>query len=158
MFGVVRPTASRLVRDPWSDVARLHEEMDDLMARVLGATHPARLVDGQVGAAALPVELYETPDSYLLRAHLPGVAREDVNVEVEPNRISLWGERRAQTPEGAQALLNTAVYGRFRFQQEFPAELQTDGVEATYRDGILEIRLPKAQPARPQTRKVEIQG
>ena len=159
MTGLVRPAAlpRALAREPWSEVARLHQDMDDFVARVLGFTPLSRMVEGPA-VAALPLELYETAEGYLLRAHLAGVSREDVNLEIEGQKITLWGERRAQAPEGAQALISTAAFGRFRFEYELPVEVRADEVKATYRDGILEVSLPKVEAARPQARKVAIEG
>ena len=167
MFGLVRPTRgltgvqpSSMQRwDPWSDMERMRREMDDLVTRAFGFTPVQQLISGQGSTGLPPVELYETEDRFLLCAHLPGMAREDINLELQANRVALWGERRAQMPaEDAKTHLNTAAYGAFRFEYELPVEIQSDNAKATYRDGILEVALPKAESARPKSLKVAIEG
>src|SRR4051812_5070543 len=106
MFGLVRPSTSLARRepagtaqrrDPWTEVARLHQEMDDLAPGFFGYTPLSRMLN-EAPAAALPVELYEDEKQFTLRAHLPGVPREDINLEVTAARVALWGERRTPTP------------------------------------------------------------
>lgn len=165
MFGLVRPTQTptrtqpALDRwDPWADMERARREMDDLVTRAFGFTPFNRLWDG-VQAAAPPVELYETAEAFRLRVHLPGMSREDINLEVAENRVSVWGEHRTQGPaEDAKVHLNTAGYGRFRLDYELPVSVKTEEVQASYRDGILEVELPKVEVDRPKSIKVDIQG
>jgi HSP20 family protein len=166
MFGLVRPNTA-LARtqapdvqrwDPWSEMERMREEMDDIVTRAFGFTPINKLVE-RPGNWAAPVELHEEAGQYVLRAHLPGIPREDLNLEVTGNRIHLWCERRAQTPaDGAKVLVNTTSYGRISFAYEFPVELRKDEVKATYRDGVLEVILPKVEETRPESLKIAIEG
>lgn len=166
MFGLVRtnPTLSRpqssLERwDPWSEMDRVRRDMDELVTRAFGFTPFERLWNGASISAAPPVELYEMNDSFRLRAHLPGMSREDINLEVSDRRITVWGEHRVQpVPEEARTLVNTAGYGRFRLEYELSAGIKADEVRATYRDGILEVELPKVEEDRPKAIKVDIQS
>lgn len=166
MFGLVRTNPGATIQragqqrwDPWSDMERMRQEMDELVTRAFGFTPIQQLVGGPTAAGLPPVELYETEDRFLLRAHVPGMSREDLNLEVQAGKVALWGERRAQSPaEDAKVHVNTAVYGNFRFEYALPVEINADAAKATYRDGILEVTLPKAEPARPKSLKVAIEG
>jgi HSP20 family protein len=163
MFGLVRPSqvpARTPYRepqrwDPWSEMDQVRQQFDDLVTRSFGLTPLSRLIDP---GATLPVELYETADQFVLRAHLPGLSREDLNLQATANKITLWGERRPQTPENAKVLANTAAWGRFQFEYALPVEIKSDEVKAAYRNGILEVTLPKIEAARPQSVQVAIEG
>jgi HSP20 family protein len=146
MFGLVRPNTlpARTGRgdverwDPWTDLSRVRQEMDDLITRSFGLTPIGRLVDGPAAHGGLPIELQETDGQYTLRAHLPGMSREDIHLEVLENQLLLWGERPNAVPtEGAKVLYNSVGYGRFRFEYELPVEIRADAVTASYRDGVL---------------------
>jgi HSP20 family protein len=137
---------------------RMRREMDDVVTRAFGFTPLGRLYPETASRAALPVEFWETEEQYQLRAHLPGLSREDINLETTANKVALWGERRAQTPEDAKVHLSTATYGSFRFEYELPLEIKPDEVKATYRDGILEVVLPKIELPQAKSVKVNIEG
>lgn len=161
MFGLVRPNpslsrpAQQLQRlDPWSEMEQMRQDMDDLVTRAFGFTPLGRLYPETAARTVLPVEFWETDDQYQLRAHLPGLSREDINLETTANKIALWGERRAQTPENAKVHVSTAAYGAFRLEYELPAEIKPGEVKANYRDGILEVVLPKVE--QPQAKSVKI--
>ena len=167
MIGLVRPTQS-LVRartgaapanwSPWTEAERMRQEMDDLVTRFFGYTPLPQILEGAQGAN-LPVELYETGDTYHLRAYLPGMSREDINLEVTGERIRLWGEHRTQAPaEDAKVLWNSTNRGSFKFEFVLPAEIRTEDVQASYRDGVLEVQLRKLEPAKPEVVRVPIQG
>lgn len=165
MFGLVRPNQSlsrpgadlqRL--DPWSDMERMRRDMDEVVTRAFGFTPLGRLYPETGPRATLPIEFWETDEQFQLRAHVPGLAREDINLEATGNKVALWGERRAQTPENAKVHLSTAAYGSFRFETELPVEIQAEEVKATYRDGILEVVLPKIETPQAKSVKVNIEG
>jgi HSP20 family protein len=165
MFGLVRPSqslsrpAQELQRwDPWSDMERMRRDMDEVVTRAFGFTPLGRLYPETATRAVLPVEFWETDEQYQLRAHLPGIAREDINLETTANKVALWGERRAQTPENAKVHLSTATYGGFRFEYELPLEIKPEDVKATYRDGILDVVLPKIEAPQAKSVKVNIEG
>lgn len=168
MLELVRPTAlarrngnpaARPTRwDPWTEMARTRQEMDDLVTRVFGFTPLSQMVGGAAPGTP-PAEFYETAEQFVLRLHLPGMAREDINLEVNAERVALWGERRAQLPvEEAKVHFNTVGTGSFRFETALPVKIKPEEVRAGYRDGVLEVTLPKAEADKPNAIKVAIEG
>ena len=95
------------------------------------------------------VDVLESKDSYLLRAELPGMNREDFNLEVKNGMLTISGERKL---EELISGVNTAVLSAFRESSHArsicPQTVQQDGIQATYRDGILEIYVPKLDLAK----------
>ncbi|TMA63963.1 MAG: Hsp20/alpha crystallin family protein [Deltaproteobacteria bacterium] len=101
------------------------------------------------------VDVLESKDSYLIRAELPGMKREDIKVEVKDGTLVLSGERKSEKPaDGVEYRHVERVTAKFWRSFSLPETVKQDGIEATYKDGILEIRVPKAEEAKP--RQIEI--
>jgi HSP20 family protein len=98
-----------------------------------------------------PVDIYETDDALVLTVELPGVAKEDVNVEIHQNTLMLRGQRKP--PAGVQGDRYHRVeraYGAFQRAFTLPMLVEQDKVQASYKDGILELHLPKSEAAKPK--------
>jgi HSP20 family protein len=102
-----------------------------------------------------PVDVLEGKDSYLIRAELPGMKREDIKVEVKEGTLVLSGERKSEQPaEGVEYRHVERVNAKFWRSFSLPEAVKQDGIEAAYKDGVLEIRVPKAEEAKP--RQIEV--
>ena len=98
-----------------------------------------------------PVDILESKESYLVRAELPGMKREDLNLEVHDGVLTLSGERKFEEPANGVAYQRTErVAGKFSRSFYLPQTVRQDGINATYRDGILEIHIAKAEEAKPK--------
>jgi|SRR5919108_535870 HSP20 family protein len=101
------------------------------------------------------VDVLEGKDAYLIRAELPGMKREDIKVEVKDGTLVLSGESRSEKPaEGVEYRHVERIAAKFWRSFTLPETAKEDGIEATYKDGILEARVPKAETAKP--RQIEI--
>jgi HSP20 family protein len=98
------------------------------------------------------VETQEADDAYLVRAELPGMKREDVDVELIGNELRISGEVKE---EGSGKTLRHR-HGKFAYRTTVPADADPDNIDAQLTDGVLTVRLPKAAQA--QSRKIEIKG
>ena len=101
------------------------------------------------------VDVLESKDSYLIHAELPGMKREDIKVEVKDRALVLSGERKSEKPaEGIEYRHTERVPAKFWRSFTLPETVKQDGIEASYKDGVLEIRVPKVEKAMP--RQIEI--
>ena len=137
---------------PWSSdldssFEQLRREMENLFDRA-GARTTRR------AGAFPPVNLYETVDDYVLTAELPGVGAKDIDLSIERNRLTLRGERRIEHPSDASVHRVERQGGRFRRTIELPAEVDGARAEAAHRNGVLVLRIPKAEAHKP--RKIEV--
>jgi len=98
------------------------------------------------------VETEETDDAYLVRAELPGMKRDDVDVELRGNELPITGEVTEET--SGKTLRHRQ--GKFAYRATLPADADADKIDAQLADGILTVRLPKATKA--QTRKIDIKN
>ena len=139
--------------DAWNPFDELRRSMDALFERYGG---PA----GRSANAGVfpPVNLYETPDGFVLTAELPGLRAEDIQVSVEGKRITLRGERKIEYPVDAETSIHRLERssGVFRRTFELPVAVDTDKIEAAHRDGVLLVRVPKA--AEHQPRQIAVSG
>ncbi|MEO3756234.1 Hsp20/alpha crystallin family protein [Streptomyces sp. B6B3] len=101
--------------------------------------------EGRMAWAPL-ADLTETDDAYVLEAELPGVGREDVDVQIGRRELTISGEMREQGPDGILHR-RTRRTGRFEFQTALPGPVDGDTATARLNDGVLTVRLPKATDA-----------
>ncbi|MEX0802066.1 MAG: Hsp20/alpha crystallin family protein [Candidatus Binatia bacterium] len=104
------------------------------------------------------VDILESKEAYLLRAELPGMTKEDFNLEVKDGTLTLTGERKAVKPaDGVEYRSVERVNGKFVRSFTLPETVKHDGIQATYKDGILEIHIPKAEEAKPRQIDITVQ-
>jgi HSP20 family protein len=98
------------------------------------------------------VETEETDDAYVIRAELPGMKGDDVNIELSGNELRITGE--VSEDKSGEALRRRR--GKFAYRTTVPTDADTSKIDAQLNDGILTVRLPKAKEA--QTRKIEVKS
>jgi HSP20 family protein len=114
---------------------------------------------GGVGRGALPrVNIYQTEKDVVLKAEIPGVSKEDLNIYVDEGLVRLAGQiKRDQDFKDENVFRSERYHGGFSRSIPLPVEVNTDEAKAQYSDGILSITLPKAQPERIKGRRIDIQ-
>lgn len=147
---------SRYYSNPARDVASLQDEVERMfrtMVSGLGggdATTPA-------GAWGPALDVEETQDEFTLHIELPGVAPDDVEVSLEENVLTITGERRFYDGREADDFRRVERrFGRFHRAIRLPERVDSDKVDATYDNGLLLIRVPKAEEAKP--RRIEVKS
>lgn len=101
-----------------------------------------------------PVDIFETQEAFRIQADLPGVAKGDVQINVEKNVLTLSGERVAVKQEGTWHR-NERAYGKFSRSFTLPVGIDAEGIQASFENGLLTLTVPKKQEAR--SRQIEIQ-
>lgn len=138
----------RRTRSVWPEVRGLQREMESLFG-ALG------LPDGGSDLWAPAVDVEETADELVFRAELPGMSRDDIEVELEDGVLTIQGEKKYEKKQdNAQGLLYERRWGTFNRRFTLPRALAADGITADLRNGILTIRVPKAEEAK--GRKIEV--
>ena len=101
------------------------------------------------------VDIRETEDALVLTVELPGLTREDVQITLENNMLTLAGERNFEKESKGETFHRIErSYGAFSRAFTLPANVKTDKVEAVFNDGLLQVTLPKVEESKP--RKIEI--
>jgi HSP20 family protein len=139
--------------DPFRDLAVLQDRMNRLFGDAYG-----RREEGVLSAWVPAVDIYENEKKELvLKAELPDVAREDVSVTVENNTLTLSGERKLdQEVKKEQYHRIERAYGSFSRSFSLPATVDTGKIAAEFRNGVLTVRLPFREEAKPRSITVEV--
>jgi HSP20 family protein len=134
-----------LVRwDQVEGVNRVQSRINELFEDTFGRTRAQQ--SAATGVWYPPVDILESKDSYLIRAELPGMRIEDLKTEVNEGILTVSGERKFDEPANGVE----RVAGKFSRSFYLPQTVKHDDIKATYRDGILEVKVPKADEAKPR--------
>ena len=143
--------------DPFREISAAQERMN----RLLGDVY--RAADDDVmrrGAWAPPVDIYDSGSHELIiKAELPDMSKEDIDITVENNMLTLRGEKKmdsAMKEECCHRIERT--YGSFSRSFSLPATVDTTKVSADYKNGVLTIKLPVREEAKPKQIQVQVQG
>ena len=127
------------------ELARIQERINSLFEQALLPTDYDDPEGGLPGTWAPAVDIIETEDAYLLYAELPGVRREDIQLQVRDRRLELSG-RRQNLGENRNFLRMERSYGPFRRTFELGAPVDAESISAGFQQGILRVHIPKRTP------------
>ena len=134
---------------PMSELGQLNERMRRMLEQTFGG-----MLDEPAGWIPA-VDIEEREDAYVVEAEVPGVKREDVNIEVSGSELTISGELKDRERNGI-IRRRTRRVGRFEFRVALPSEVNPEGVDAKLNDGVLTVRVPKAERA--QRRRIEVKS
>jgi HSP20 family protein len=141
--------------EPFRDLLASQREFDRLFRDFFTPSPGEGELSTRTWAPA--VDIYETADSIVLKAELPGVDPKDVDVRIEENRLYLKGERRFEKEVKEENYHRVErSYGSFARSFALPNSIAADKVTAEYKDGVLSLTLPKREEAKPKAIKVEV--
>jgi HSP20 family protein len=140
--------------DPLSEMVTLRQAMDRLFEDSFVSPLTLRAYNGEAPAPALDV--HETGDEIVVTAALPGLKPEDVDITITGQTLSIRGEFKAdEKVERDQYLYRERRYGSFHRQLQLPVRVQGDAATATFEDGVLTLKIPKAEEVKPRQIKVK---
>ena len=144
--------------EPFRDMLSSMTAQRDLDRLLRGAFSPA-FGEGEVSTRtwAPPVDIYENGDNLVLKAELPGLSPEDVEIRVENNTLYLKGERNFEKEVKEQNYHRVErSYGTFTRTFSLPNSVDADKVAANFKDGVLTLTMPKKEEAKPKTIKINV--
>lgn len=138
------------------------DEMDRMMERFFGRTGPMwwpRLRWPEEVAMAFPsVDVFEDDDNVVVKAELPGVNKDDLDVNVEENTITISGEKKKEEKKEEKDYYRIErSYGSFKRSFSLPAEVESAKAKARFKDGVLEVTIPKSEKAKKKQIKVTVE-
>lgn len=142
--------------DPWKDLIALQERMNRLLEESFGRL---RKEEGLVSGAWTPaVDIYETENSLVVTAEIPGVSEKDIDVRIENNQLIIKGERKfeKETKEENYHRIER-IYGNFYRSFSLPSAVDHEKVKAEYKNGVLKIVLGKKEEIKPKQIKIEVE-
>ena len=128
--------------DPFRDLDRLTQQVFGTAAR----------------PAAMPIDAYRDGETFVVELDLPGVDASSVDLAVEKNVLTVHAERRRGLGDDVELLVGERSYGTFSRQLFLGESLDTDRIEAGYADGVLTLRIPVAEKAKPRRIPISVSG
>ena len=104
------------------------------------------------------VDIEEDDNNYLIRADVPGVEKKDIDVHLDNGVLSISGEKKVEkeTGKGTKQHRTERYYGSFSRRFTLPTAIKPDKVDASYKDGVLSLKIPKAEEAKPKSIEIKI--
>jgi len=141
--------------DPLRDLLSIQDRMNRLFEQTLSRSRTEEGISASTWAPA--VDIYETPETIVMKADLPGLTREDVEIEIRDDTLTIRGERRfAKDVQQENYLRIERAYGTFQRSFTLPTSVRQEQIRASFRDGVLELLLPKAEEAKPKKIAIEV--
>ena len=148
---------------PFMDLTRWERDMDRMMDDFLGRRFrpwwPDRwLRSDELEIRAPVIDLYEEKEDIVVKAELPGMTKENIEVNLTDHTLTIKGEKKKEEEIKEENYFRAErSYGSFRRALELPKDVHGDKVKASFKNGILEVRLPKTEQAKTKEMKVKVE-
>lgn len=145
-----------LVRwSPWREIDTLHHQMNRLFDDAIA---PTPWLDANKLPVVPAAELSETDQALQLKLEIPGIDAKDLDIQVTEKSVSISGERKSETKTEEEGVTRTEFrYGKFQRVIPLPIRIQNTDVQAEYKDGILNLTLPKAEAEKHKVVKINVE-
>jgi len=139
--------------DPFQNLSSLQEQVN----RLFETSFPRRSDNSALTAWAPAVDIFETENELVLKADLPDVNEKDLDIRVENNMLTIRGERKFEQEVKEENYLRIErTYGSFSRSFSLPNTVNTEGIKAEYKNGVLTVQLPKRAESKPKQVKVNV--
>ena len=146
--------------EPVREIQTVQNEMNRLFNTFFDAPSP----NANGGAAALrrwipAMDVVETDDHFVLRADLPGMTESDVNIELDDNVLTISGERKSEHEQSREGYYRVErASGSFSRSLTLPEGVDAEGIQASFDNGVLEVRIPKPEQHKPRKVQISVGG
>ncbi|HTS20116.1 MAG TPA: Hsp20/alpha crystallin family protein [Verrucomicrobiae bacterium] len=151
-MAMVRWTPRSDLWDPFASLSDIQDEMNRLFDTSLRRSG-SRALDGAFFA---PCDIFEEKDKLVIRMDLPGLRKDDVHVTLQQGLLTIKGERKADAPKDANYYAQERVSGTFTRTIQLPVSVEAGKIDASFRDGVLQVTLPKSEDAKPKQIEVKV--
>lgn len=142
-----------------SPFERMDEMFDEFVRKPFGRPFLSRFPRIMEEIAPSPsVDIFEEKDDIVLKTELPGMTKDDIEINLTGDMITLSGEKKKEEKiEEKNYYRHECLYGSFKRSFTLPAEVQSDKAKASFKNGILEVRIPKTEEAKKKAVKINIE-
>ncbi len=140
-----------LTRRPSRSLRSLQDEVNRVFEGLFPTGWDNDTSDAQTSMWTPRMDLTESDDAYHLQMDLPGLKKENVTIRVEDNRLMVRGERQEKTRQESDNMLHMERrFGSFYRTVRLPKSIHDEGIKASFKNGVLEINVPKAEISKPK--------
>lgn len=141
-----------------SPMAQMDRLFDEVFKRPFFSLWSPRFGAGEMEELYLPVDIFEDGESVVVKAEIPGIKKENVNVELTPDSITISGKKSGEERvEHKDYFRLERSYGSFTRSFQLPVETLTEKARAVFKDGVLEVRIPKSPAAKQHVKKLTVE-
>lgn len=145
------------VWEPYKGLNLFSESFHKLFEDTAKTLSRFEVEDRAAGGWAPSVDVYETKDSYIVNADLPGIKKEDIEINLKDNTLTVKGEKKYEAKSDKDNYVRVErKYGKFVRRFSLSDNVDTARIKATYKDGVLEIKIPKREEVAAKPVKVEV--
>jgi HSP20 family protein len=145
--------------EPVREINSLQNEMNRLFNTFFDSPAPANSAPAAQRRWVPAMDLIETPEDFVLRADLPGLAKGDVNIELDDNVLTISGERKAAHESEREGYYRVErAWGAFSRSLTLPEGVDPETVQAAFDRGVLEVRVPKPEQRKPRKVSISVGG
>ncbi|HEX3035019.1 MAG TPA: Hsp20/alpha crystallin family protein [Thermodesulfobacteriota bacterium] len=137
--------------NPWGEFNSLEKRVNRMFDETLRNLYPTERKEPQAGSWTPAADIYETESGYVVKADFPGVKKEDIQIDVHDGTLTLKAEKKFEKKESKDNYLRVErAYGSFVRSFRLPKNVDAEKIKAEYKDGVLEVTLPKKEEAKPK--------
>ena len=145
------------VLDPWKDFGSLQERINRMFDDTIRTLYPTDGEELEKDTWAPAVDIYETNDSFVVSADLPGLDKDEIQIDLKDNTLTLKGEKKFEEKVSKDNYIRVErTYGSFVRSFTLPQNVDPEKIKAKYKEGVLEVTIPKKEEAKPKQIKVEL--
>jgi HSP20 family protein len=142
---------------PFRRMSTLRDEIDNIFDRAFGQALENPTQTQLLGGWIPAVDVYEDKDNLTVKCEVPGMKKEDIDISLHEGFLTISGERKHEEKKTEGEFYRTERYeGRFSRSLTLPSKVNAEKINATYKDGVLTVVLPKAEEAKPKQIQVNV--
>jgi len=155
MRAIIRNPQHHLVRPSLGSGLSMFRDLDQMMNEFFNHDFTGRCTAEKCWAPR--VDVREESDSFVVSADLPGLEKSDISITVEDDTLTIAGERKFESSneDGDQIRRRERLMGKFSRSMSFPDEISSEGIKASFQNGVLTINVPKTEPTKPQQIEID---
>lgn len=145
----------QMYSSPFKEMERMFN--DYFQQRFFAPAWMPRFKFPELADVSTSVDMFEEGDNLVIKAELPGMKKEDINVDLKEDVITISGQKKSEEKTERKDFHRIErSFGSFTRRLQLPVEIKADKVEASFKDGVLEIKLPKSDAAKQKAKKIAI--
>lgn len=145
------------IRDPWGEFETIQDRVSKMFNHALKTYYPETGEEFQKNVWTPAVDIHETENNFVVKADVPGINKDDIQIDLKDNTLTIKGEKKFENKSSKDNYIRVErSYGSFVRSFVLPQNVDGGKITATYKEGVLEVTLPKKEESKPKQIKVEV--
>ena len=146
-----------LIRKPDTLMSNINDEINSILRRSFDTVFPEYVLEQEMKGLSLPVDIQEFDNDYKVKVEMPGIKKEDVDIELNKNYLTISAQKNEEKEEKNKKYHKTEFrYGNYSRTVYFPHEINVNDADAKVENGVLVLDLPKLKKADEETKNLEV--